>query len=438
MTREVVLQLQNDAGNRAVNRLLTEATSPDHDEEPTSGAAREGAATEVAAAIAGLQRGDGFKSTRREALRPRVELLQERLNEHMLAALKVDGLFGPLTEQALIHFQESIRVTPGQPIDEVTARALEASETWNPELPVPPVSPTVRAQSESSAQASEDLEQAARVMSQCGFKILNLGSARRDGSPEEVQEGLAVELSGQKIAAAGATLTGAGKDLGEQSRQRLEPKRSTTGGNPLVGIQRGDGIKAKTADRRSRVRLLQERLNLKVSAGLDLDGMFGEKTAEALRGFQATRGHDETEVVSPDAADELLDLERGPDVGRVVDLLSFASGMGDASSGWTDISIHLQQHRFLGSTATEASAAATELRAAADKFVKAAIEDLPASRLLRRAGGALGGCGAQLAEASDFMRIAGEQQIDLDLFGIARGLRRASQAFSGAGLELQR
>ena len=54
-----------------------------------------------------------------------------------------------------------------------------------------------------------------------------------------------------------------------------EPVGPQVAGNPLVGLKRGDGLVFGTFDRRTRVRALQERLNAKVAAGLDEDGMFG-------------------------------------------------------------------------------------------------------------------------------------------------------------------
>lgn len=65
---------------------------------------------------------------------------------------------------------------------------------------------------------------------------------------------------------------------------------STVLANPLIGLTRGDGIVFGTWEKRPRVRLLQQKLKEKASAGLKPDGMFGELTTKALNRFQLTRG----------------------------------------------------------------------------------------------------------------------------------------------------
>ena len=86
-----------------------------------------------------------------------------------------------------------------------------------------------------------------------------------------------------------------------------EPVGPQVAGNPLVGLKRGDGLVFGTFDRRTRVRALQERLNAKVAAGLDEDGMFGRLTSEALATFQAGAGLPTVEPVDADTADALMD-----------------------------------------------------------------------------------------------------------------------------------
>ncbi len=74
--------------------------------------------------LTGLRRGDGLEKGT-EARRERVRELQTRLNERMQAELKVDGLFGPRTGEALRNFEESIQVEQVEVVDDFTATALE-------------------------------------------------------------------------------------------------------------------------------------------------------------------------------------------------------------------------------------------------------------------------------------------------------------------------
>jgi peptidoglycan hydrolase-like protein with peptidoglycan-binding domain len=89
-------------------------------------------------------------------------------------------------------------------------------------------------------------------------------------------------------------------------RQEVDPGFQPAG-NPLVGLKQGDGLVFGTFDRRTRVRILQQRLNEKTGAGLDEDGMFGPRTSEALATFQAGRGLPAIEPIDPDTADALMD-----------------------------------------------------------------------------------------------------------------------------------
>ena len=84
-------------------------------------------------------------------------------------------------------------------------------------------------------------------------------------------------------------------------------------GNPLVGLTRGDGLNVGTFERRPRVQLLQEKLNEKMLAGIKADGMFGPKTGQVLREFQASIGQTEQEAVDRLTGDALLDRKSGGD-----------------------------------------------------------------------------------------------------------------------------
>jgi len=73
--------------------------------------------------LVGLTREDGIKWGTWER-RPRVKLLQEKLNEKMMAALVIDGMFGPKVEKALNEFQISINAEQQNTVDKITADAL--------------------------------------------------------------------------------------------------------------------------------------------------------------------------------------------------------------------------------------------------------------------------------------------------------------------------
>jgi hypothetical protein len=83
-----------------------------------------------------------------------------------------------------------------------------------------------------------------------------------------------------------------------------------TVGNPLVGLTRGDGLNVGTFERRPRVKLLQQKLNEKMLAGLNADGMFGPKTGQVLKEFQLSIRTNPQETVDPDTADALMDVKK--------------------------------------------------------------------------------------------------------------------------------
>lgn len=77
--------------------------------------------------IAHLTRGDGLEQATL-GRRRRVKRLQELLTEHG-SVTKLDGKFGPRTQEALNNFQESVSLTPSEVVDAVTAGVLEGRRT---------------------------------------------------------------------------------------------------------------------------------------------------------------------------------------------------------------------------------------------------------------------------------------------------------------------
>jgi hypothetical protein len=89
--------------------------------------------------------------------------------------------------------------------------------------------------------------------------------------------------------------------------------------NPLVGLKRGDGLDFGTFEKKPRVKLLQQKLNEKIAAGLDTDGMFGRFTHEALNNFQLIIGSVPTDFVDQNTADRLM-AEEPPEPGIPPDI----------------------------------------------------------------------------------------------------------------------
>jgi peptidoglycan hydrolase-like protein with peptidoglycan-binding domain len=79
-----------------------------------------------------------------------------------------------------------------------------------------------------------------------------------------------------------------------------------TVGNPLVGLKHRDGLDWGTWERRPRVKMLQDKLNQKMLAGLGIDGMFGDKTRQALQEFQLSIDVVPHDLVDPVTADALM------------------------------------------------------------------------------------------------------------------------------------
>jgi peptidoglycan hydrolase-like protein with peptidoglycan-binding domain len=149
LRQEAVLEMQQNLGNGYMQRLLhqrqPEAESAVHPVHPngtvsanTTLQRREGpdgtVTTAVGNPLVGLKRGDGLNFGTFEQ-RPRVRMLQEKLNEKMLGGLNIDGMFGVQTERLLKDFQLSIGVVPQAMVDPVTGDALMGKKKQE----IPPV-----------------------------------------------------------------------------------------------------------------------------------------------------------------------------------------------------------------------------------------------------------------------------------------------------------
>jgi hypothetical protein len=96
-------------------------------------------------------------------------------------------------------------------------------------------------------------------------------------------------------------------DAGNQIAQLQEGNGSTEAiGNPLVGLKHRDGLDWGTWERRPRVKLLQDKLNQKMLAGLNVDGMFGDRTRQVLQEFQLSIDVLPQNMVDPITADALM------------------------------------------------------------------------------------------------------------------------------------
>ncbi len=74
---------------------------------------------------------------------------------------------------------------------------------------------------------------------------------------------------------------------------------STFGGSPGTGKVPGTGTVLKQGSRGEDVAWLQERLNAKINAGLDVDGIYGGQTGEAVRCFQRSAGIKDDGIAGP-------------------------------------------------------------------------------------------------------------------------------------------
>ena len=73
----------------------------------------------------------------------------------------------------------------------------------------------------------------------------------------------------------------------------------------IVGLKARDGLDVGTVDRRPRVTTLQEQLNSRVGAGLGTDGMWGQKTTDAVHRAQLLAGLEVADVIDQALADFL-------------------------------------------------------------------------------------------------------------------------------------
>ena len=73
----------------------------------------------------------------------------------------------------------------------------------------------------------------------------------------------------------------------------------------IVGLKARDGLDFGTVDRRPRVTILQEQVNRRVGAGLGTDGMWGQKTTDAVHRAQLLAGLVVADVIDQALADFL-------------------------------------------------------------------------------------------------------------------------------------
>jgi peptidoglycan hydrolase-like protein with peptidoglycan-binding domain len=307
-----VLSLQASAGNRSVAALLGRDASGRPTAAPGPPAVqRQGEDVALLPAgnpLVGLKRGDGLVFGTFDR-RTRVRQLQQKLNEKIVAGLAEDGMFGPLTAEALANFQASVGLPVEQPVSPDTADALlDRPAAAGGIAGVPAGSEgTVRAAVIEAGtklfQAKLPYEIAASSIRQAGADI---GVSQRTNG---IAVGANLRIAGDAIASAGTFIASAGAKMvagGPTTGAFPLP-----GGNPLVGLQNGDGLRFGTESLRPRVVQLQERLNERMTAELKIDGMFGPKTKLALNEFQRSIRVPETDVVDQVTGDALLTGEIG-------------------------------------------------------------------------------------------------------------------------------
>lgn len=126
-----MLEFQQQAGNRALSRSVQRQTAGTVAVDGTVDAAPAGPNP-----LVGLKKGDGLNFGTNE-LRPRVELLQRRLNENTAHVLAEDGMWGNKTSAALKEFHLGRSEVPREHVDQPTGDALMGKQTEPPE-PKPP------------------------------------------------------------------------------------------------------------------------------------------------------------------------------------------------------------------------------------------------------------------------------------------------------------
>ncbi len=366
MRQGALIQMQRDLGNRKARQMVPVPVAPAGKAPAIQRDTLDQSLTGVGAPIAGLKRGDGLKYGTYDK-RDRVSILQVQLNEKMMANIRVDGKFGPRTEEVLGEFQESVDLAPSPVVDPVTADLLMSESEPEP-IPGPQgetVHPNFVSSGESLKSASINIFMTSLLLSTCGTLLqdpndpgrqgaatmliasdTNLANASNDlqaagsdlifGDEESIHTaGLKMTTAGQQLMAAGFQISAAGNLLamGQSptdaaagrlltnfadelivAAQKIEwagfklqdhEDRRKPIGDPIVGLRKGDGLIYGTRNRRDRVRLLQEKLNDKDKAGLVPDGKFGDLTTAALHSFQSLEGLPESDRVDSATAKAL-------------------------------------------------------------------------------------------------------------------------------------
>lgn len=358
--------LQQTVGNRAVVLRAVGVAVQRQDELEGDGTP-----------LVGLKRGDGLDPGTEDA-RPRVALLQQKLNEKMVANIAEDGMFGPRTEEVLGEFQQSVDRAPTGVVDTETADLLMTEGTPEPvagpagEVPHPQlvsaamnlntaslndlvagsfmlaagnvIQSDVASNGGRLGAASMLVESAAHIDAASPL-LAGAGLALQEGDEAGINKagvelaavsvkyqtaaimisaagsafmggnGLTDSAVGSQLMAFSTRLTDVAEALSEAA-DRLQAHRDPRShvGDPIVGLRRGDGMVFGTFNRRDRVRILQTRLNDQAGAALDVDGMFGPLTTEALQAHQVAEGLPATERVDSATAKTLLDDEARGDV----------------------------------------------------------------------------------------------------------------------------
>jgi peptidoglycan hydrolase-like protein with peptidoglycan-binding domain len=252
LSQDVVIQLQREIGNQAVKKLIGRTKSGPQGSTVIQREVLETPLTGLGASLVGLKRGDGLDFGKWDK-RERVELLQTKLNEKMVAFIKVDGKFGPRTEEVLREFQESIEQLPSGVVDPITADLLmseanpepatgSAGETPHPSFVVSgaELSKGAKAISEAAgfiSSASSSLSQsvitsvpkkdighrvsaasfllsASEALSRASGELLGAAITLSMGEEQFVnQAGEKLVSASQEIFTAGGSLTGAGISL---------------------------------------------------------------------------------------------------------------------------------------------------------------------------------------------------------------------------------